>query len=153
MPTPEQRLAAPPECLDADPFAGRLMTRRLVAVVPEATVLVALRLMAEHDVRHVPVIEGGRCLGLVFESDVLRGVGIGLIPSTHPPLLVAALCRPVPILGVHERRSAAARHMEDAGTDAVLVVEDGALLGIITATDLIRSLALDAPPPAPGVAP
>lgn len=132
------RLAAPPETLDDDPPLAALMTRRLLGITPDADVRIALRLLAEAAVRHLPVMDGAHCRGLVFEDDVLRWVAGGCLSDKSP---IGELCRPVPALAPADRRSAAATRMGAAGVDAVLVVADKKLVGIVTATDVLRSLA------------
>jgi Zn-dependent protease/CBS domain-containing protein len=44
----------------------------VVVVAPDATVLDAMKLMQEHDVHQVPVLDDGRLVGLLTRSDVLR---------------------------------------------------------------------------------
>ncbi|MHA6783106.1 CBS domain-containing protein [Pseudonocardia saturnea] len=137
------RLDAPPETLDDDPPVTELMTHRIVAIVPEAELSVALRLMAAHGVRHLPVLDGARCVGLVLETDVARLLAGGRPEPGVPPLRVADVCRQVHALEPTASRSDAARGMHAGGIDAVLVADGERLLGIVTATDLIRSLAAD----------
>jgi CBS domain-containing protein len=138
MPIPPARLDAPPETLDNDPTLASLMTHRLVGITPDADVRVALQLLATSGVRHLPVLTDGRCLGLVREHDVVRHLAG---PDALLPTPVARLCRPAPVLGMSDRRSTAAAQMQAEGTDAILVVEHARLVGIVTATDLVRSLA------------
>jgi CBS domain-containing protein len=137
------RLAAPPETLDDDPPVTELMTHRIVAIVPEADLSVALRLMAARGVRHLPVLDGTRCVGLVLETDVARVLAGGHPEPGVPPLRVADVCRSTPAVEPTASRSAAARRMHAEGIDAVLVTDGERLVGIVTATDLIRSLATD----------
>lgn len=47
-------------------------TERVIVVAPDASVLDALKLMQEHDVHQVPVLEGDRMVGLVTRADVIR---------------------------------------------------------------------------------
>jgi CBS domain-containing protein len=142
MTTPSDRLAAPPEAVDDNPVVARLMTRHIVAIVPEATLPIALRLMSTSGVRHLPVFEGARCTGLLVETDALRGLTLVAESGDYDPVLtVRHLCRTAPAVRPHDRRSTAAQRMHDAGIDAALVTDGGQLLGIVTATDLIRSLA------------
>jgi CBS domain-containing protein len=146
MPTRPVDLAARPDSADDDPLVTQLMTHRVVGIVPEADPMVALRLMATAGLRHLPVLEGGRCIGIVGEADVLRSVAEHPASALDgPPPPVGELCRTVPRLDVADRRSVAARSMHAAGVDAALVAHGDRLLGIVTATDLIRSLAQDAP--------
>lgn len=137
MTTDRHRLAAPPETLEDDPPLSALMTRRLVGITPDADALIALGLLTEESVRHLPVLDGRRCLGLVFEHDLIRCLAEGRLSGD---VAVAELCRPVPALRPTDRRSAAAERMRASGVDAVLVTEGHRLIGLVTATDLIRSL-------------
>lgn len=134
------RVAAVPDAADDDPVLATLMSRKIVAIVPEATSYVALELMAGTGVRHLPVLAGAECLGVVAEIDLLHVLGEpggDLRP-------VGRLARQVATLRPRDRRSDAARRMTAAGMDAVLVADGERLIGIVTATDLLRSLA--APP-------
>ncbi|WP_214369162.1 HPP family protein [Pseudonocardia sp. H11422] len=147
MATRRIHLAAPPESVDDDPLVTEMMTTRLVAIVPAASLSTALHLMASTGVRHLPVLDGQRCLGLVVEADVVRCLAQAPGPfGEGSPLSVGDICRPADPLTVRMRRSDAARRMEAAGSDAVLVADHGRLVGIVTATDLIRSLAGRATP-------
>ncbi|MDT7709602.1 MAG: hypothetical protein QOG20_5209 [Pseudonocardiales bacterium] len=139
MTSDDVRLAARPDAADDNPLVRTLMTHRLLGIVPEAPVPVALQLMADNAVRHLPVMNSGRCTALVAETDLARG-------SVPPGLTVADVCRPVPAVHPGDRRSTAAQVMMAAGVDAVMVVDGDRLLGMVTATDLVRSLAADAVP-------
>ncbi len=141
MPIHPQRLAAPPETVDDDPPVTAVMTTHLVGITPDAPVSTALRLMAATGVRHLPVLAGRQCLGLVLESDLIRCVAQGEPLAPGSSLLVGEIARPVEQLPVTARRSDAARRMQADTSDAVLVTDGDRLLGIVTATDLIRSLA------------
>jgi CBS domain-containing protein len=135
------RLAAPPETLDQDPPLRVLMTGNLVGISLDADVHVALQLLTSLGVRHLPAMADGRCQGLVFEQDVLRELAATTYPPRRPAL-VENLYRPAPVMRPTDRRSHAAQRMARTGLDAVVVAEDdGNLLGIVTATDLVRSLA------------
>ena len=141
MSTPPLRLNAPPETLDDDPPLRALMSVRLVGITPDASVRTALLLLASAGVRHLPVLAGANCIGLVTEHDVVRCVADVGLTAASATVAVSQLCRLVPLLGPDQRRSAAALDMQTADVDAVLVVDAGKLVGIVTATDVIRSLA------------
>jgi CBS domain-containing protein len=58
--------------------AGDIMTRRVVSVVPEATVLEAIRLMLQNHISGLPVIDAsGKLVGVVTEGDFLRRAETG----------------------------------------------------------------------------
>ena len=67
------RLAGRRARFDEVPVAD-VMTTRLVAVSPDDEILAAARLMGEHRVRHLPVIEDENLLGIVGIRDVLAAL-------------------------------------------------------------------------------
>jgi CBS domain-containing protein len=48
------------------------MTARLVTASPDVLIVDAARLMGEHRIRHLPVVEGENLVGMVGIRDVLR---------------------------------------------------------------------------------
>lgn len=123
--------------LDAETVAA-VMTTRVWGIVPGAGLETALNLMARHHVRHLPVIDGERCVGLLHESDVLwtlwsRG------SARHT---VAGCVRsPAPVVEVTESVSRVADRIRRSGGDAAVVTSGGRVVGIVTATDLVHYLA------------
>jgi CBS domain-containing protein len=140
----QARLGAPPETLDDDPPVTALMTREVVGVTPDTPVMTALSLMASRRVRHLPVLAGRRCLGLVIELDLVRALAAVPLPLGVAGPLAGELVRAVGAVAGTARRSEAARLMSAGTADAVLVVDQEHLLGIVTATDLVRSVARQA---------
>jgi CBS domain-containing protein len=56
-----------------DPAATRVadvMTRDLVVMRPTASAIDAMKVIAEKRIRHVPVVEGGKVLGVVSQGDL-----------------------------------------------------------------------------------
>jgi CBS domain-containing protein len=51
---------------------GQIATKDLVNVSPDADLDEALKLMAERQVRRLPVVEGDRLIGIVAQADVAR---------------------------------------------------------------------------------
>lgn len=51
---------------------GRVMTAPAITVGPDETVLGALALMTRRRIRHLPVIEGGACIGFVSIGDLVK---------------------------------------------------------------------------------
>lgn len=134
------RLAAPPEARDDDPRVTVVMSTRIVGITEDAGLATALGLMAMSGVRHLPVFDGPVCRGLLLETDVVEHLVTG-DPVERSTQSIAGLVRPASVVSTAARRSDAARGMQRAGVDAVLVVEQDRIVGIVTATDLIRSLA------------
>jgi predicted transcriptional regulator len=58
------------------------MTREVYAVGPGALLIEAARLMAEHDIGFLPVVDGGVLVGVVTDRDiVVRGTAEGALPA------------------------------------------------------------------------
>jgi CBS domain-containing protein len=49
-----------------------VMTSPAITVVPDDSVLGALSLMTQRRIRHLPVLEGGRCIGIVSIGDLVK---------------------------------------------------------------------------------
>jgi acetoin utilization protein AcuB len=110
-----------------------VMTRRLVTIGPETSCREARRLMDEHRIRHLPVVAGGRLIGMVSDRDV-RSAASGASGSVARRIMT-----PDPVTVTSRTRiEHAARVMLDARFGSLPVV-DTTLVGIVTSTDLLRA--------------
>ena len=141
--------AARPDVADDDPFVASLMTTPVVAIVPDAPLAVALRLLTSRRVRHLPVVDGSRCLGVLLDTDIAHLLAYSPRPTNVPSLYVADVCRTAPEVHPRDRRSTAAARMRDSNVDFALVMDGDQLVGIVTSTDLVRSIAADVAPASP----
>jgi acetoin utilization protein AcuB len=115
-----------------------VMSGRVLGVHPESSTDVALGVLARSGVRHLPVISGGRCLGIVSEAAALwhAWAGRGNDPVT------TCMRAPAPHIDQDAPIEAAAKAIAESGVDAVVVTAGaGALVGILTSADLVRVLA------------
>jgi CBS domain-containing protein len=131
---PDRLVAAPSELLDDDPPVDTFMSSPVVEVGPETDPGTAMRTMAEHHVHHLAVLDPTGGDGLLTETTALRAI------ADRPATPVRELTVPLPRMRPRNRRSDAARIMYTNGVDAVLVADADTALGIVTATDLVRSL-------------
>ncbi len=51
-----------------------LMTPNVVTIAPSATINDAMELMSRYHIRHLPVTEGGRVIGVISIGDVVKAV-------------------------------------------------------------------------------
>jgi cystathionine beta-synthase len=100
----------------------------------------ALELMREHGVSQVPVVSAGdeqAFIGTVSERGLL------MASAEHPGILgeevTEVLEPPLPELSIDDPADDAVRMLRD-DAHAVIVVEDGRALGILTAVDLVEAL-------------
>ena len=52
--------------------AGDIMTKKVVLISPETDIFEALNKMRDHDLRHLPVVDGKKLVGLLTLKDVLK---------------------------------------------------------------------------------
>lgn len=126
------------------------MTPNPITITPQTTLPEAHRLMNEHNVRRLPVVNKGKLVGIVTRGDVREAQAsdattlsvyelnylLDQIPAkefmAYEPITVSA---DAPI-------GEAARRMLQHKIGGLPVVEYGELVGIITETDLCRMLIL-----------
>lgn len=51
---------------------SEVMTRKVIVIGPDETVKNAMRIMGNETIRHLPVVEGGKLLGVISQRDVLK---------------------------------------------------------------------------------
>ena len=132
----------------------RQLMKRPVRVVQGSTTLIGAREeMVQGGVRHLPVVDAGGVLrGLVSQRDIERALAIlAVVGGKRQTLDVGDICAGEPLrVGPNLPAHEAAAMMIESHADALPVVDDGgAVVGIVTATDLIevaREALLDVDP-------
>jgi acetoin utilization protein AcuB len=120
------------------------MTREVVTASPRATAGEAIGLCRERRIRHLPIVEDGRLVGIVSDRD-LRSA----LPAIGDPARAAALeevlvsdvmTRDVVTARPDDPVEAAANAMRERKIGCLPVVEGGELVGIITSSDVMEAL-------------
>jgi acetoin utilization protein AcuB len=117
------------------------MTRDVVTLGPEASAAKAWSVCQEHNIRHVPVVEEGRLVGLVSDRD-LRDVRGGDRESDTPRWVSLGDMMTRNVVTIHplDTIEHAAREIYDRKIGCLPVVAEDELVGIITSADMMRTL-------------
>jgi acetoin utilization protein AcuB len=101
----------------------------------------ALELMRDRHVRHLPVVDRGRIVGLLSDEDALRLMANK--KAVDPEVLTTCQAMsPEPlVVGPDEPVGEVARGMAERGVGSAIVMEGTTLLGVFTTTDALRLLA------------
>jgi CBS domain-containing protein len=137
------------------------MTRRVVTITPDTTLLAAAKLMLEHRVGGLPVLDAsGRMIGVFSESDLLREEGEDGSPwlqmmvgpdgkPAEPPRLDArkvgdVMTRQLITIAPGASIAQACRLLHEHRLRRLPVVENDKLVGMIARADLVRAVAVSA---------
>jgi CBS domain-containing protein len=123
---------------EAEPSPGvavaQLMTRDLATLSSHGTLAQAIELCRGVEVRHLPVVEEGRLVGVVSDRDLKRALGIHRPPETRVDELMT---RDVVSLPADSQLLRAAQLMHAHHISAVPIVSGDQLVGILTLSDLL----------------
>ena len=137
---------------------GELMSTDVVSVTPSTSLKDAARLLVEHRISGLPVVDGrGAVVGVLSEADILykeRGPSerdglLAWLLQTEMPVetrkvlattVGEAMTSPALTILPHRTATAAARELVEQGVNRLPVVGvDGRLVGIVTRADLVRA--------------
>ena len=139
---------------------SEIMTSPVITVAPATPISEAARLMLQHRISGLPVIDGKEVVGMITEGDLLRRAETGSAP--HRPMWLELLLGPGRL--ADEYTHAHARRVGEAMTGDVVsvgpqadvaevvqlmskrrikrvpVIDNGKLIGIVSRANLVRAL-------------
>ncbi|MFB3074705.1 MAG: CBS domain-containing protein [Candidatus Methylomirabilales bacterium] len=126
----------------------KCMQRRPVTVSPQDTLRGAWQIIRERRVRHLPVVERGRLVGIVTDRDLRqalpsRAVGLEMHEAPHLAEKVRiweVMARAVVTISREAPIEEAARLLLKYRIGGLPVLKGETLVGIITKTDLLQAL-------------
>jgi acetoin utilization protein AcuB len=118
-----------------------IMRSPAVTIPPHTRLQDAYRILREKEIRHLPVLDGGRVVGVVTDRD-LRLATSALAPSPFPPesVVSAVMSRNPLTADPSDPVEDAARAMRERKIGCLPVVEGGSVVGIVTGLDLLDAL-------------
>jgi CBS domain-containing protein len=124
-------------------YARDVMTAPVFIVEPNATVAHARNLMVRHRISRIPVLDTGVLRGIITKKDIAYRLRQGEPEwRRRPPdrIPVGALMTENPVVVQPDTGvKAIARTFVEKSISSVPVVENGAVTGIVTKTDLMKS--------------
>jgi acetoin utilization protein AcuB len=121
------------------PLVRQYMTPSPLTVGPTRSLAAARQMMLQHQVRHLPVLDGGRIVGLVSERDLLL---VESLPGVNPTevrveeAMVQSVFSVEPDAPVGEVVEA----MIERKMGSAVVCEGERVLGIFTTIDALQAL-------------
>lgn len=120
------------------------MTREVVTLSPQTTAGEALALCREKRIRHLPVLEEGRLAGIVSDRDLRSATPAlgdpGRAEALGRIVVHEVMARDVATIRPDDPIEEAANIMRERSIGCLPVVEDGALVGIVTSSDVMEAL-------------
>ncbi|MEM0364137.1 MAG: CBS domain-containing protein [Candidatus Nitrosocaldus sp.] len=116
-----------------------IMIRDVITISPDKTAQDAARLMAEHGIGSVVVMDSDKVIGIITERDLVRKVCAKDIPSSKvkiqdimsTPIITAEPDLPI---------EAAVQRMFNNKIRRLPIVENGRLVGIVTISDIAKHM-------------
>jgi CBS-domain-containing membrane protein len=145
--SPAERLARTPPERD-EPTVAAVMRREPITIPVHAPLFEGIALMAEHRVRHIPVVdERRRVVGMLSDRDVRAAVGDPIeamhleLPELESLSASTVMSLEPVTIGASASLSEACRHLIDDRVGALPVLdEEGRLVGIVSYVDVLRFL-------------
>lgn len=142
--------------------AADVMSRQVLSIAPSASIETAARLMLEHRISGLPVVDAdGSVLGMITEGDLLNRTETGTAPPlsswrslwlgpkrlaeryvhTHGRTVEEVMTRGVVAVGEQTPLAEIVALMESRDIKRIPVLRNGHLVGIVSRADLLRALA------------
>jgi acetoin utilization protein AcuB len=112
------------------------MTHHPITITPQDRLPQAVVLMQQNKFRTLPVVDGGKVVGIITDRDIRTNLD-QLESLEVEKVMTTKLISVTPHTSVWD----AARLLSERKVSAVPVLDDGALVGIVSTTDLLKACA------------
>jgi CBS domain-containing protein len=132
--------------MDRDVKVKEMMTKEVFTLESHHALTLADEIMSFERIRHLPVLEEGRVVGVVSQRDLFRSAlaaALGYRQRAYRMLrrtitVAEVMCAPAITVSPDAMVKEAARVMLEQKIGCLPVVEGHTLVGIITETDILR---------------
>jgi CBS domain-containing protein len=109
----------------------------VLAATPDATVREVALTMTQNRIGAIPILEGGRLVGIFSERDLMTRV---VVPERDPATtrVSEVMTTEVVTASPHEHVDRCVEKMKRVGCRHLPVVSDGAVVGMVSMRDLLR---------------
>jgi len=114
------------------------MSEKVYTLPPNRTVFDASKFMVDHIITSVLIMEGNEIVGIITETDIIAKVVSKNLPSTTR--ICDVMSTKVITIPSSTTVLAAGKLMEENHIKKLPVVDEGGLKGIVTNTDLTKSM-------------
>jgi acetoin utilization protein AcuB len=121
------------------PSIQKYMTATPHSIGAEQTLARARAMMAEHEIRHLPVLHGGKLLGIITDRDLHL---IESLKDVNPKLVTVsdAMSQSVYAVGPDAALDEVVTTMAEKKLGSAVVLQNGKVVGIFTTVDACRAL-------------
>lgn len=127
---------------------GSMMQRQVITATPQMSLAQGQRLMHDNNIRHVPVVSGKRLAGMLTDRDIREAVPSPATTLTRGEIayhmettpIKTCMSRDVVWIGADITMVQAARLLVQRRIGCLPVLDNGALVGVVTAMDCLRAL-------------
>jgi acetoin utilization protein AcuB len=118
-----------------------IMSSPAVAIGPNVTLEDAFRILCDEGIRHLPVVEEGRLVGVVSDRDLRLATSVLALSPLSPTSPVSKVMSREPMTAdVSDPIEDVAFRMRERKIGCLPVMDDGRLIGIVTGMDLLDAL-------------
>ena len=121
------------------PVVGQYMTGAPHTIERTRSLAAARELMLQHQVRHLPVVDGKTIVGVLSERDVLM---LEALPGVNPPevRVEEAMVKDVFTVPPEAPVGEVIESMIDGRLGSAIVCEEDRVVGVFTTVDALRAL-------------
>ncbi|RLQ23803.1 CBS domain-containing protein [Seongchinamella sediminis] len=124
---------------------AEIMTVEPYTLTPDDSLAQARKLMADHHIRHIPIVSGnGILVGVVSQRDVLAAADSSVLPNQSGReqeeryiALSSVMTSPVQTVDEHASLRGTAMHLQQQRLGCLPVTRDDQLVGIVTDSDFV----------------